>query len=110
MARRVINDTEAKQLVEKLNRRMGAISLLTGGHFSLQAWLIQTGVFLLATGLLYFSERREDWLLFVVVGALVTLVEIYNAAVNRRIDALVELLRQEGMLHAQLPPDSVQEA
>jgi hypothetical protein len=110
MARRVINDVEAKHLIEKLNRRMGAIEFLTGEHFSWQVWLVESVVIVLMTVWLYVSGRREDWLLYTVVLALCWLVPTYNAGVNKRIDALIELLRQEGMLHTEVPPGSDQES
>ena len=110
MSKRPISDAEAKRLVNKLNRRMGAISLLTDGHFSWQPWLAQIVITAVMMGWLYFSERREDSLLFVVVLALLTLMEFYNAALNRRIDAVVELLQQGGLPESNIPPDKVNEA
>ncbi len=110
MSRQVISDAEAKRLLKKLNRRMGAISLLTDGHFSWQPWLAQIVITAVMIGWLYFSERREDWLLFIVVLALLTLMELYNAALNRRIDAVVELLQQGGLLESKIPPGNVDEA
>lgn len=113
MSKRPISDAEAKRLVNKLNRRVGAISLLTSGHFSWRPWLV-VGVEIAITPVmvvwLYFSERREDWLLFIVVLALLTLMELYNVALNRRIDAIVELLQQGGLLESKIPPGKVDEA
>ena len=106
MARRVINDVEAKHLIEKLNRRMGAIEFLTGGHLSWQVWLAESVVFVLMTGWLYISGRREDWVLYTVVLALAWLVGTYNAAMSKRVDVLIKLLREEGMLRSELPPGS----
>ncbi|MEN6336436.1 MAG: hypothetical protein ABFE01_19450 [Phycisphaerales bacterium] len=110
MAKRLINDEDAKHLITKLNRRMGAIAFLTGGHLSWQGVIAQVAVFALWAVWLYFSARREDWLLSMVVWALWGLIETYNAGMNRRIEALAELLRQNGMLRTELPPSSDPEA
>ena len=110
MSRRVISDADARRLVDKLNRRMGAISLLTSGHFSWQVWLIQSVVAGVTVGWLYPSGRREDWLVFIAMLALLSLMELYNVALNRRIDAVVELLQQAGLLERKVSPDEVEEA
>ncbi len=110
MSRQVISDAEAKRLLKKLNRRMGAISLLTGGHFSWRAWLVQTVISGVMVGWLCFSGRREDWLLFVIMLALLSLMEIYNAALSQRIDAVVELLQQAGLFENKVSPDIAEQA
>jgi hypothetical protein len=112
MSRRVISDATAKQLIRKLNRRMGAVSVLTRDPQSLSwpAIPLQGLISALPMCLLILSDGRwEYWVLSIGILVLWSLVEVYNAGLNRRIDALVELLQQEGMLHTQLPPDSAQE-
>lgn len=112
MAKRLISEAEAKRLIKKLNRRMGAISVLTRDPQSLSwpAIPLQALIGGLTVGMLAFSDGRwEYWVFSIGIIALWSLMEVYNAGLNRRIDALVELLQQEGMLHAELPPGSVQE-
>lgn len=109
MARRVISDADARRLVNMVNRRMGAITLLTSGHFSWQAWLIHGIAYGAAAGWVGISGRKEDWLLFCILLAILTLLELYNTALNRRIDAATELLQQAGMLDIGLPAGSVPE-
>ena len=112
MAKRLISDAAAKCLIEKLNRRMGALAILTRDPRGIAwpAWLFQVLLSVVAVfSVTPPNEGWRPWLLLITVCALWGLMEVYNTGLNKRIDALVELLQQEGMLHTELPPDSVPE-
>jgi hypothetical protein len=112
MSKGVLSDVEAKLLLKKLNRRMSAISVLTRGRLTITWYtglLVLLIWILIGAGWMWWedvSDARKGYLLLMVITVLLGIVETYNANLNKRVDALVELLQQEGILHPELRPDS----
>jgi hypothetical protein len=109
-------EVEARLLLEELNQRTRAMAVLRSKPRRL-SWPMFFNHMLLAgamIGLMELYDDRQGYLLpsiLIAVGvfALLDIVEAYDARLNKRIDALVELLQQEGMLRPELPPERVQE-
>jgi hypothetical protein len=110
MSKRVPSDAEAQLLMEKLSRRTSAISVLTRGPLRAQ-WHVGLLQMLLwgSVGIGMYWGEAGGYLLPPIIMALLFIMEAYNANLNKRIDALVELLQQEGMLHPELRPDATKE-
>ncbi len=118
MSKGVLSDAEAKLLIQKLNRRMSAIAILTPGPWRIP-WSVALLEFLITVLVgvpwVYWEEASDRHVRFLlsmvtllIMAALLGVIEIYNANLNKRIDALVELLQQEGMLHPELRPKSAE--
>jgi hypothetical protein len=116
MSKHVLSDTEAELLMKRLNRRMSAISVLTRGPRE-APWsvILLQGLLWISIGVCWWIFWGEDpdvrilYPLLPVIMVLLWIMEIYNANLNKRVDALVELLQQEGTLHPELRPESAKE-
>jgi len=111
-----LSEIEARLLLEKLDRRTRAIVVLRGKlrRFSWPMFLLEILFAGTLIGLMEVCDGGQGYLLpWVLVGvailALLGIMETFVARLDRRIDALVELLQQEGMLRPELPPERAQE-
>ena len=117
MSKGVLSEAEAELLMKKLNRRMSAISILTRGPQG-AAWpVIWLQILMwISIGVCWWifwggdSDVRMLYPLLPVIMVLLWIMETYNANLNKRVDALVELLQQEGMLRPELRPESAKKA
>ncbi len=111
-----LSDTEARLLLEKLNQRTRALAVLRSElrRFSWPMFLLEILFAGALIGLMEVCDGGQGYLLpWILVGvavlALLGIMETFVARLDRRIDALVELLQQGGMLRPELPPERAQE-
>lgn len=111
-----LSDTEARLLLEKLNQRTRALAVLRGRlcRFSWPMLFLQMVLAGAMTGLVGLHDGGRGDLLssiavVVAILALLGIMDTLAARLERRIDALVELLQQEGMLRPGLPPERAPE-
>ena len=98
-----VREIEAKLLLKKHDRRVRLLRKLERGSVS------GTWVLLLLLVFMVPSMLSREWLsssegtIVVPLTCAVVVLCLYVTVLSRRIDALVELLQQEGMLQSQLP-------
>lgn len=99
-----MNELRAKVLLEQLNRRSQWFAVLRGNRGpSFGGAFIPGPMALVAAVLVYQSfDSSQAVAILVLVVALCGIMDIYSQNVHRRVDALVALLRQDGMLDSGL--------
>jgi len=95
-----MSELKAKVLLGELNRRSKLLAVLRGNHDPWFAGAFITGLMtLLAAILVYQSfDSAQAIAILVLVVALCGIMDIHTQSVHKRVDALVALLRQDGML------------
>lgn len=100
-----VNETKARLLLEELNRRNRWFSILRGNRGS-SPWAALVpgfcGLFA-AVSIWWFFDSGQVTAILMLVMALSGFMGIYADGVHRRVDALIQLLQQEGMLQSTLP-------
>lgn len=100
-----MSEIKAKLLLEELNRRTRWFAILRANRSSAPWGRFIPVLFLLfAMALVWKSfDSGQAGAIFMLTTALCFTMGAYAEDVHRRLDALVELLRQEGMLESTLP-------
>lgn len=99
-------ELKARLLLEELNRRNRWFKALHGNRNSRpggRAVAVVITLFALALSWQFFNAAQAAAILMLMV-ALWAFMGVEAEGVHRRVDALVELLQQEGMLQSALPP------
>lgn len=99
---RCLSEAEAKLLMESLQHRSNLLTRIASYHtrFKWSLYLMQLAVGL-ALAFLWRGISGNTWeglFLFVLFSASAAFMHLLTNHTSRRIDALVHLLRQEGML------------
>jgi len=107
-----LSELEARLLISSLSRRTNLIELVKTYRLRF-LWPLLVVQLLIAVALACLWKKisgsyQEGLLLFVVYYAGAAIVHLYINYTNRRIDALVQLLQQDGLLKADR--DSVEQS
>lgn len=102
---RPLTDLETRLLLHDLSRRTDLLALLRRSphSFSWHGTAIGVVIFFAMVALLNLFSLGQAVVLIVLIFAFGGLVEIHTQTVHRRVDALIKLLRQEGLLDSTLP-------
>jgi hypothetical protein len=90
-----VKELEEKFLADKINRRAALLSIIAGNPLKASWPGIVVGCLFLVIGL---SALGETYSYFMLLCGILEIVGVYVCIINRRIDALVDLLEQDGML------------